>query len=121
MRAVLVRIGGAMFAGLIHERPVAVAVLINAGIVVVVRLSDDHLEVELSAPLLAELDQLGVGRRAIDLRLATAEPAEIGPVQHQDGRHRRSPSASYAARRTASSGPARMCGSARPCRTTKRS
>ena len=39
----------------------------------------------------AELDEVGVGRRAVDLGLAAAEPAEVGAVEDQHARSCRPP------------------------------
>src|SRR6266536_2739093 len=49
----------------------------------VVGLADRHLEPELGAGLLADVDEVGVGGAAVDVGLARAQLAEVGPVEHQ--------------------------------------
>jgi hypothetical protein len=42
-----------------------------------------HLEAELDAAALAEGDELGVGRGAVDLGFTGPEPRQVGSVEHQ--------------------------------------
>src|SRR5687768_751248 len=87
----------------------------------VVGLADLHLDTHLAASRLHQVDELGVGGRAVLLRLTEAEPAEVRAVEHQD-RHAGVPpeTAAQAASSQAWSGLARIVGLPSPSRTTKR-
>ena len=59
----------------------------------VVGLAHLHVEPKVAAPRRAQVGELGVRGRPVDLGLAAAQPAEVGTVEHQD-LHERSPSRS---------------------------
>jgi uncharacterized protein with von Willebrand factor type A (vWA) domain len=68
-----------------HDRGLVIAGLVDPGdeLALVLSLPDLDVEAEFVARLYAQVGQIGVRGGAVDRRLALAQAAEVGAVEHQ--------------------------------------